>query len=78
MSDQTTELFFEKQRRIERELAETIKLLGERDCEIARLRESLQAVAVMCPAGHHCQKIRDVRERALQGLRKAEQAGTRE
>ena len=42
------ELFFEKQRRIERENMEFIKLLGERDTEIARLREALQCIVVEC------------------------------
>jgi hypothetical protein len=67
MSDESVELLFDRQRRIERELAverrlsgQLIQQLGERDVEIARLRESLGQVAVMT-AG-------EVRELALKAL----------
>jgi hypothetical protein len=70
MSDESVELLFDRQRRIERELAverrlsgQLIQQLGERDVEIARLRESLGQVAVMTQG--------EVRELALKALGEA-------
>jgi hypothetical protein len=67
MADDSTEMFWDKQRRIERELAverrlsgQLIQQLGERDVEISRLREALGQVAVMM-AG----EVRDLALRAL-------------
>jgi hypothetical protein len=59
------ELFFEKQRRIERELMAMIQLVGEKDVEIARLREALGAVVVACDEKGHCQTMKDIRKIAL-------------
>jgi hypothetical protein len=63
-------MFWDKQRRIERELVQERRLsgqliqqLGERDVEIARLRESLGQVAVMTQG--------EVRELALKALGEA-------
>jgi hypothetical protein len=68
------ELFFERARRVEGELRAEKKLtsdlilqLGERDVEIARLREALQAIVVECDG---CGQIpsRELREKALTAL----------
>lgn len=70
MSDEPVEMFFDRQRRIERELAterklsgQMIRQLGERDVEISRLREALGQVAVMTQG--------EVRELALRALEEA-------
>lgn len=70
MADESTEMFWDKQRRIERELAQErrlsmdlIRQLGERDVEISRLRESLGKVAVMT--------VGEVRDLALKALGEA-------
>jgi len=70
MSDHgADELFYERQRRVECELraerklsGDLIRQLGERDVEIARLREALQAIVVECDGWG------DGRERAMRSF----------
>lgn len=79
MSEQPAgELFYERARRIERELVTEKRLtmnligqLGERDVEIARLREALQNVVVACDGKSHCQRVLDLRAMALRALERS-------
>jgi hypothetical protein len=78
MSDEPVEMFWDKQRRIERELAEErrlsaqiIRQLGERDVENARLREGLQAIVVECDERSADPRFKAIREFALGVLGKA-------
>jgi hypothetical protein len=77
MNDEPVEMFWDKQRRIERELAEERKLsaqiirqLGERDVECARLREGLQAIVVECDERSADPRFKAIREFALGVLAK--------
>lgn len=66
--EKPAELFFERQRRIEKELAEMIRVVGERDVEIARLRETLSEIVVECDQTVQCKSIKQVRTRALRAM----------
>lgn len=71
MDQPAEELFYERQRRVEKELAvergltgKLIRELGERDVVIARLRETLSQIAV--------ETVGKVRDSALSALEKAQ------
>jgi hypothetical protein len=80
MSDQPTELFYERARRIEGELkrercltAQMIRMVGEKDTEIARLREALQSIVVEADTAPACpQTLQSFRSFALSALEKAQ------
>jgi hypothetical protein len=82
MSDQSAdELFYERMRRVECELrserklsGDLIRQLGERDVEIARLREALQAIVVECDGCGNIIRRNELRTFALAALERVTHA----